>query len=228
MSIERIRRKLSFPDGQLTNTQNQTKPKDLGGFKDFIGKHKDGSFVICGCGASLKNFDNFNNHIAIGVNDAGRQVWCKYLVVVNTENTFKWDRWKHVKNNTAECVFTHLPNLPIDGEKKVVVNLGKYGGRDLENYGFIDYTTNSPYMAIIIAYQMGASKIAIVGVDFTQHHFFGETGTHIVNRQIDQTMTEYSELGKALTEKGIKIANLSTESMIDSWPKMTLEEFETI
>jgi hypothetical protein len=228
MSIERIRRKLSFPDENSNNTQNPTKIKDIGKFKDFIGKHKDESFVVCGCGASLKNFDNFDNHITIGVNDAGRQVWCKYLVVVNSANTFKWDRWKYVKDNTAECVFTHLPDLPIDKDKKVVVNIGKYGGIDLQNYGFIDYTTNSPYMAIIIAYQMGASKIAIVGVDFTQNHFFGETGTHIVNRQIDQTMLEYSELGKALTEKGIKIANLSTESMIESWPKMTLEEFETI
>jgi hypothetical protein len=228
MSIERIRRRLSFPEGQTANTQTQSVTRDLGRFKEFINKHKDESFVICGCGASLKNFDNFDNHITIGVNDAGRQVWCKYLVVVNTPNTFKWDRWKYVEDNKSEWVFTHLPDLPIDNDKKIVVNLGKYAGKDLENYGFIDYTTNSPYMAIIIAYQMGASKIAIVGVDFTQNHFFAETGTHIVNRQIDQTMTEYSELGKALTEKGIKIANLSTESMIESWPKMTLEEFETI
>jgi hypothetical protein len=228
MSIERIRRKLSFPEENINPVENSVQHKDLGRFKDFINAHKDGSFVICGCGASLKNFDSFDNHITIGVNDAGRQVWCKYLVVVNTPNTFKWDRWKYVKDNTSEWVFTHLSNLPIDDSKKVILNLGKYGGVDLQNYGFIDYTTNSPYMAIIIAYQMGASKIAMVGVDFTQNHFFAETGTHIVNRQIDQTVTEYSELGKALIAKGVKIANLSTESMIESWPKMTLEEFETI
>ena len=228
MSIERIRRKLSFPEENLNPPKSLVEPRDLGKFKYFINKHKDASFVICGCGASLKNFDNFDNHITIGVNDAGRQIWCKYLVVVNTPNTFKWDRWKYVRDNTSECVFTHLPDLPMEDSKKVIVNLGKYGGIDLENYGFIDYTTNSPYMAIIIAYQMGASKIAIVGVDFTQNHFFADTGTHVVNRQIDQTMLEYSQLGKALTEKGIKIASLSTESMIESWPKMTLEEFETI
>ena len=231
MSIERIRRRLSFPeDLEKQKKLIPVKSKmEIGEFKKFVGIHQGKSFVICGCGVSLNMYDGFDQSITIGVNDAGKKVFCKYLVVVNEPKNFKWNRWESVKNNTSEFVFTHLPNLPLDNSnQKIVIGLGSYEGLNLDNYGFIDYTTNSPYMAIIIAYQMGAKKIAIIGVDFTQNHFFAETGTHVINREIEKVKEQYSNLGKALIDKGIKIANLSTESLIESWPKMTLAEFETI
>lgn len=235
MSIERLRRKISFP-GEIPGTSNKSEPspkfknRDLGDFNQFIKKHDSESFVVCACGVSLNDYDNFNGHVTIGVNDAGKKVWCKYLVVVNEPKTFKYGRWPDVQSNTSEFVFTHLDYLPIDNPegRRIVVNLGNYEGTDLDNYGFIDYTTNSPYMAIVLAYQMGARKIALVGVDFTMNHFFGETGKHQIMREIERVKEQYSKLGKALSDKGIKIANLSKESLIESWPKMTLEEFETI
>lgn len=231
-SIERIRKRLTIPEDSIKNFQSaqDLKPsRPIGEFQKFINCHKGESFIVCGCGSSLNQYENFNGHITIGVNDAGRKIPCKYLVVVNEPHTFKWDRWKHVESNDSEYVFTHLPNLPLlRGESKVVINLGRANGTNLDNYGFIDYTTNSPYMACIIAYQMGARKIGLIGVDFTLNHFFGETGSHQIMRTINLVLEQYSNLGKALLEKGIRIANLSKESVIESWPKMTLEEFETI
>jgi len=234
MSADRIRR-IQFPGSTRNEDQTGVDPekfknRDIGEYKKFINKHLGESFVVCACGVSLNDYDNFDNHVTIGVNDAGKKVWCKYLVVVNEPTTFKFKRWPDVQSNTSEFVFTHLKNLPIDNPdgRRIVINLGNYEGVDLDNYGFIDYTTNSPYMAIVIAYQMGAKKIALVGVDFTENHFFGETGKHQIMREIERVKQQYSNLGKALTEKGIKIANLSKSSLIESWPKMTLEEFETI
>ena len=235
MSIERIRRKIPFPE-----QSNLKKPENLnsdyptgdpGEFQKFINLHKEESFVICGCGVSLNDygFDSFNKHVTIGVNDAGQKINCKYLVVVNEPHTFKWGGWESVKNNDSEYTFTHIKNLPIEKrERTVLVKLGKYEGLNLYNHGFIDYTTNSPYMAIVIACQMGARKIALIGVDFTMNHFFGETGKHQIMREIEKVKEQYSNLGKHLSSSGIKIANLSSESLIESWPKMTLEEFETI
>jgi len=232
MSFERIRRRITFPPDSVKEVQKlveKQKIQDPKIFSKFVGLHKGESFVVCGCGNSLKNYESFDSHIAIGVNDASSRIPCKYLVVVNEPRNFARGRWENVENTDAEYVFTHIPTLPIpNSERRVIINLGKYEGVNLDNYGFIDYTTNSPYMAIIIAYQMGARKIAIVGVDFTLHHFFGETGKHKINREIDKVLNQYSVLGRALTDKGISIANLSQESMIESWPKMTLEEFETI
>jgi hypothetical protein len=236
MSIERIRRRRiqmpeDFPQKQQASIPPQKyRNRTTEDYKQFIGLHNGDSFVICACGSSLNDYTNFNNHITIGVNDAGTKVGCKYLVVVNEPKTFKWNRWPSVRSNNSDFVFTHLSDLPIDNPegRRIVVNLGKYEGLDLDNHGFIDYTTNSPYMAIIIAYQMGARKIALVGVDFTPNHFFAETGNHIIMREIERVKEQYSKLGKALTEKGIRIANLSQISLIESWPKMTLDQFETL
>ena len=235
MSIERLRRKISLPEELIEKeitkpSSRKFKDRDLGQFEQFINKHENESFVVCACGVSLNDYPDLTGHVTIGVNDAGKKVWCKYLVVVNDPKTFKYGRWPDVQSNNSEFVFTHLDYLPIDNPegRRVVINLGSYEGTDLDNYGSIDYTTNSPYMAIILAYQMGARKIALVGVDFTMNHFFGETGKHQIMREIEKVKEQYSNLGKALLQKGIKIANLSKESLIESWPKMSLKEFETI
>lgn len=233
MSIERIRRKIPFPEentfGKKEIKVQENSSLDPGNFKKFIDLHKGGSFIVCGCGVSLNDYPEFPNHITIGVNDSGNKVYCKYLVVVNEPHTFKWNRWDSVKSNNSEYTFTHLPNLPIDKkERLVVISLGKYEGMNLKSYGHIDYTTNSPYMAIIIACQMGAKKIGLIGVDFTMNHFFAETGKHQMMREIEKIKEQYSNLGKYLISEGIQIANLSSQSLIESWPKMTLQQFETI
>lgn len=231
MSIERIRKRLVIPEDSLKSFSQEEaqRNKPIGDFQRFINVHKGESFIVCGCGTSLNDYNEFEGHITIGVNDAGRKIPCKYLVVVNEPHSFKWDRWKHIENNNSTYVFTHLPQLPLlKIESRIVINLGRHGGVNVDNYGFIDYTTNSPYMAVILAYQMGARKIGLIGVDFTLNHFFGETGKHQISREIDLILDQYNNLGKALLQKGIRIANLSKTSMIESWPKMSLEEFETI
>lgn len=111
MSIERIRRKIQFPEGSdISNNREKIEDKtgDPGEFKKFIGIHKDESFVICGCGSSLNDYErgSFNKHVTIGVNDAGKKIDCKYLVVVNEPHTFKWNRWDSVKSNKSDYIFT--------------------------------------------------------------------------------------------------------------------------
>ncbi len=228
MSVERIRKRLLFQD-QSTNTKDNCEKMNLGDFKNYIGKHKGENFIVCGCGSSLNTLEKTGNNIIIGVNDVGRKIDPNYLVVVNSIPNFKWRRWDHVRNSKADAVFTHLKDLPMDHpEKRVLLNLGRFEGVDINNLGFIDYTTNSPYMAAIIAYQMGAKKIGIIGVDFTPNHFFDKTGVHQINRDIDNVLKQYRNLADAFIRNGVKIANLSQESLVESWPKMTYEKFETI
>jgi uncharacterized Rossmann fold enzyme len=87
---------------------------------------------------------------------------------------------------------------------------------------------NSPYMAIIIAYQLGARKIGMVGVDFTQDHFFADTGSHKLSKHIKSIDHEYSVLRTNLEKKGVKVANLSPISLLESWPKMDLDQFDAL
>jgi uncharacterized Rossmann fold enzyme len=87
---------------------------------------------------------------------------------------------------------------------------------------------NSPYMAVIVAYQLGAKKIAMVGVDFTQDHFFSNTGTHKLSKHIRNIDHEFLILRNELEKRGVKVANISPISLLESWPKMSLAEFEAL
>jgi len=195
-------------------------------FSKLAGAEKGKSIIICGCGTSINDFIPDDKNTLFGVNDIQRKFWTKYLICVNEPFTFKRGRYQWIQTHTAEKLFTHLSTLPVDrGETLVFINLGKRDGVDIDNIGKIDFTANSPYMAVIIAYQLGASKIGMIGVDMTNDHFFDKTGEHLLTKKHEIVNSEYRKLGEALISRGVKIANLSPISQIKSWPYMTLEDF---
>lgn len=218
--------------GSVTRIKTHIKSKYLGGnlFPDYVGKFKGETFIVAGCGSSINSFSDFSKYYVIGVNDIERVLTPDFLVVVNDYRTFTRGRWDWVKNSTSPVIFSHLsPPGPIDRSGHLAhIKIGNRGNVNLDKFDSVDHTLNSPYMAAIIAYQLGASKIGIVGVDFTPNHFFGDTGTHKLSRNLKTIDSEYDILGKELTKRGVKIANLSMESGISSWPKMSLESFDSI
>ena len=190
----------------------------------FKNKHINEKIIVCGCGTSLNTFSNPEQFITIGVNDVERYTYEKdgiikhfipnYLVILNDEASFKPGRWEWIKNTNSQIIFTHLPKIKLDEEKKVIIKLGKYGGFDLEKES-VDYTTNSTYVACIIAAYMGASKIGLIGCDFTENHFFGETGEHMLSKRLNLINQEFSNLNKSLKQKQIEFVNLSESSKVE-------------
>ena len=197
---------------------------------DYIGKYKDESFIIAGCGSSINSYSDFSNHYVIGVNDIERVLTPDFLVVVNEIKTFMRGRWYYVDKTLSPVIFSHLENPgPIERSENLVnIKLGERDSINLDDLTKVDFTTNSPYMAAIIAYQMGARKIGIVGVDFTNHHFFSETGAHRLSKNIIDIDSQYMNLRIALEKKGVKVANLSNISALEAWPKMDLETFNKL
>lgn len=197
---------------------------------DYIGKYKDESFIIAGCGSSINSYSDFSNHYVIGVNDIERVLTPDFLVVVNEIKTFTRGRWYYVDKTLSPVIFSHLENPgPIERSENLVnIKLGERDSINLDDLTKVDFTTNSPYMAAIIAYQMGARKIGIVGVDFTNHHFFSETGAHRLSKNIIDIDSQYMNLRIALEKKGVKVANLSNISALEAWPKMDLETFNKL
>ena len=194
----------------------------------YINLHSNEGFIVCGCGASLKSVTDLSEFITIGVNDVSRIMKPNYLLVVNAASSFHPDRWKYVQYHRSEKMLTHLDNPQVDPAKVVKIKLGKKGVFDSADKTKIDYSNNSPYMAVIAAYQMGARKIGLIGVDFTDHHFFADSGTHILTKNLESIIRDYNRLAVELTQAGVTVANLSAESKMTSWPKMTLEEFRKI
>lgn len=197
---------------------------------DYIGKFSGETFIVAGCGSSLNYYTDFSKYYVIGVNDIERILTPDFLVVVNEVRTFMIGRWDYVRDSLTPVIFSHLDNPgPITRQAHLAkINIGERSNPNLDRMDRVDYTMNSPYMAIVIAYQLGAKKIGMVGVDFTQDHFFSNTGTHKLTKHTKNIDQEYLVLRNELEKRGVKVANLSPISLLESWPKMDLAGFDSL
>ena len=208
-------------------------PVDLPGFRDL---HQGETIVVCGCGASLSAFEHPERFVTVGVNDVGRLFDPTYLVVLNPAHQFRGERFKYVRESRARAVFTQLdlkrPPGGIEGGEPrlshphvVRFRLGRRGGTDFSDPATLPYTNNSPYVAFCLALYMGAGRIGLVGVDFRDHHFFAETGRHPLAGSLCRIDGEYRNLAEACRKRGVEAFNLSRESRLTAFPKMSLRDF---
>lgn len=196
-------------------------PRHLAGFR---GLHAGATAVVCGCGASLTELSDPERFLTVGVNDVGRIFQPTYLVVLNPRSQFKGDRFRYVEESGARAIFTQL-DLGLRHPHVVRFKLGPRGGTDLSDPERLPCTRNSPYVALALAAFMGARRIGLIGVDFTDHHFFAPTGRHPLERSFAQIDREYSRFGAALGELGVEVVNLSRSSRLTAFPKVPPSRF---
>ena len=191
---------------------------------DFHNIHAGSTIIVCGCGESLNELTEPERFITIGVNDVGRKFQPNYLVVVNPRDQFTGDRFTFVENSEADYLFTQL-DLGITRENVVTFNLGTNGGTDLSDPNILHYTQNSPYVALCLAVHMGAGRIGLIGVDFSDNHFFAPTGTHPLVGHLPVIDQQYADLYAAIRARDIEVVNLSSQSRLTAFPKMPVAEF---
>jgi GT2 family glycosyltransferase len=191
----------------------------------FRNVHCDDRIVVCGCGSSLNDFKQPERFVTIGVNDVGRLLQPTYLLVVDPRERFKGDRFHYVETSKADYLFTQIDNLGVTHPNIVKVRLGDKGGTGFNDPNVLHYSVVTPYMALYLAALMGSKLIGIIGVDFTDHHFFGQTGTHEWTPFLATIDRDFRHLAAALVARGIKVFNLSAASRVAAFPKMSLDEF---
>ncbi len=187
-------------------------------FEALRNAHAGADIIVCGCGASLSGFEPPKDAITIGVNDMGRAFDPDYLMVLNPLHSFADHRRQAIEQTDARCVVSHLdlalPKVPLARFK-----LGTRGGVDTPRAGQLHYTRNSPFAAVHLAAFMGAKRIGLIGVDFTDHHFFAETGQHPLAQSLLHIDAEYGALVQALAARGITLENLSPVSRLTQVPR---------
>jgi hypothetical protein len=211
------------PDPQLLPPAAETRPlpREL---KDFRGYHAGETILVCGCGSSLSEIVAPDRFITIGVNDVGRLFQPDYLVVLNPRQQFQDNRFRFVEESRASAIFTQL-DLGIRHPHIVRFRLGKFGGVGFADPTTLNYTRNSPYLALCLAVHLGARKIGLIGVDFTDHHFFAATGRHALSTGFAQIDREYRALYNACSERGVQLVNLSQQSRLSALPRTSPQEF---
>ncbi len=196
-------------------------PRSITGFRNY---NAGETIIVCGCGNSLSSLAAPERFVTIGVNDVGRLFDPTYLLVLNPESQFTRERFSHVRESRAKAVFSQL-DLKIPHPNLVRFRLGARGGCTVPESGLLPYTRNSPYVAVCLALYMGAKRIALIGVDFTDHHFFAKTGRHSLAHSLPQIDREYLSLAHSCAEVDVEIYNLSQESQLTAFPKLDLEAF---
>ena len=205
---------------RLPDPVSSALPHTLEGFRDF---HRGETIVVCGCGKSLAGFADHEQFITIGVNDVGRLFQPTYLVVLNPRSQFSGDRFDYVARSGAKALFTQL-NLGTNHLHIVRFDLGQQNGVAFDTPSALPYARNSPYVAMCLAALMGAKRIGLIGVDFTDDHFFGRTGRHLLANQFAAIDEQYQRLEEALRKRGVSVVNLSGESRLTAFRKGLIDE----
>ena len=200
-------------------------------FKELCGKYKGKDIIVLGCGTSVSGFvDKIPaDAVTIGVNDIGDIYTPEYLLVVNSPNTFTpASRANTISNNSSPYMITHMANK-WPGVKSEIVEI-KLGDMKLGHLGktptdIIDYHNNSPFRACICAYYMGARRIGLIGVDFTDNHFNNKDGRHKLTGKLEKINEKFGQLVKKLGALGCELYNISPISQVSSIPKMDQDVF---
>ena len=196
-------------------------PREFASFRNY---HDGETMLVCGCGSSLPSIISPERFPSIGVNDVGRLFDPDYLVVINPRSQFSGDRFKYVEASHSQAIFTQL-DLGIAHSNIVRFKLGRRGGTDVSDASSLPYTRNSPYVALCLAQHMGAKRIGLIGVDFTEHHFFASTGRHPLAGELNHVNNEYAALAQAFRQRGVDVFNLSAESRLTAFPKISPVQF---
>ncbi len=191
--------------------------------KDFKNIHSDKKIIVCASGESihmitdcaLKSFDNI---VLIGVSHVNRFIQTDYLICIDKAVEQINDDYEFIKNTNAEFVFTQLNDeeLLINKAKKVFFSLGKKMGTTISST-HIDYSTNTAYLACLLASYMGAKKIGMIGNDFTKNHNLGKT--ELAKIELNK---EYQNLRNNIN---VPFVNLSEVSLIKTVPYQSINEF---
>ncbi|WNJ78491.1 glycosyltransferase [Cedecea neteri] len=193
-------------------------------FADYYQRHAGETMLVCGCGNSLNQLHDAEHFLTIGVNDIGRKFHPDYLVVLNSRHQFTPERFAHIEQSQAKAIFSHLA-LDIAHPGMVRFMLGQYGGVEINDRHSLPYTRNSTYVAACLAMFMGAKRVGFIGMDFTDHHFFAQTGRHSLSHELPRIRQEYARLVDAAARHGVELVNLSQQSAVDTLPYQPLSAF---
>jgi hypothetical protein len=156
---------------------------------------------VIGCGESAKDWFNNPCDFSIGVNDCKK--WGHdpdYLVLIDSKVNFKFepDRLKTIQNTKAKKVFCHGPTW-----REIFPNYEFIRLQTFNKYlkkGHVYCSKSSPFVAVSLAFNMGATDIMLYGCDYVNHHSL-KLGTRV----FDYEMRNWQKFASMLRENGTQL-----------------------
>jgi len=162
---------------------------------------------VLGLGESLSELP-ISTDIRIGVNDIDARIKCDYVVCVDRPNLFNKERFTSIVNSECFKFYSQTDEWKpyFSNFEKIQFSKGARGNlNDIDNT--FPFSNNSTFVAVVLAYKLGATEISIFGADFNTHPNFKDAGLEIV-------LKDFKRLFDFLKSKGIKI-NVTKQSKIN-------------
>lgn len=194
---------------------------------DFRGIHHGEAILVCGLGNSVNELGDPHRFRTIGVNDIERAFTPTYMFCMDAPKSFPPDRLHFIQNSRASYIFTDH-DLGIRRPNVVRFPIRRRDAPHLDDPNVLYFTgrpITSPFIAICLAAHMGAKAIGLIGVDFTSGHFFLDDGYHTLTNALPGIDRRFYALGSVLLERGVKVFNLSEQSRIRAFPRLSPQEF---
>lgn len=152
---------------------------------------------VLGLGESLKDYKK-DGCITIGVNDIHSRIKTDYVVCVDVQKAFNGKRLKTIQNTKCKGFYSQCDEWKnIPNFNKIEFNRGRGLIDGLDSHKFC-YSNNSTYVAVILAYKLGATEIVIWGADFVTHPNFK-------GNSFDRVIEDFRKLNAELKRKGVKL-----------------------
>lgn len=161
---------------------------------------------VVACGESASEWYKTPCDLSIGVNDSSK--WghsVNQLLLINSPFQFEKSRLEVIKNTKFDKVLTHSDNWQKIFQNYEKINLQSFGR--YAKKGRVYSSKTSPFVAMSLAFNYGASDIILHGVDMVNHRVFNPN-----NRARTESMGLYNyelrnfELfAKIMADQGTKV-----------------------
>jgi hypothetical protein len=148
---------------------------------------------VLGLGESLSEYKP-NGNITIGVNDIHSRIKTNYVVCVDNFEPFTKERLDTILNTKCKGFYSQLECWK-SVQNYTEIKIHRVAELDSELFR---YSNNSTFVACVLAYKLGATKIILWGVDMNTHK-------HFVNNSFDKAVNDFKQLKKDLNQLGCEL-----------------------
>ncbi len=189
---------------------------------------KGETIFIIGGGPSLRQFD-FNSlkiKKTIAINKAFYTIPFASAVYWTDSRVYGW--YKKDIDNFKGLKYTIGRNRDYSDDVTILRKGMKFGLE--EKPDALAHGNNSGYAAINLAYHLGASKIVLLGFDMVtnehESHFHDGYPTRKTKNSTYETqfIPAFPHIAGALKNKKIKVYNANPRSLLDCFPKITIDQ----
>lgn len=125
------------------------------------------TFNIVACGSSAMHWDGTGHNI--GVNDAGKWGYkLQHLLLANAPGKFEAERLKTIIDSKPDNFYSNTESWKKYFPEMIHYKTESWNGILIKKRG-LTTMNSSPCIAMHLAWQLGATKLVLWGVDFTDH-----------------------------------------------------------